>query len=76
MKRGRAGALLLLDGDLLEAAAAPTVERDPTGAGDAFDGVLLSSLASGVAAEEALRRACHAGALVAGSSSVWPEPGR
>ena len=76
VKRGGAGALLLLDGEEREAVAEATVERDPTGAGDAFDGVLLSSLASGVDADEALRRACHAGAQVAGSSSVWPEPGR
>jgi sugar/nucleoside kinase (ribokinase family) len=76
VKRGVAGALLILDGARLEAPAEPTVERDPTGAGDAFDGVLLSALASGTEPEDALRRACHAGAVVAGSSSVWPEPGR
>ena len=76
VKRGRAGALLILDDRQVDAPAEPTDERDPTGAGDAFDGVLLSSLASGLEPEEALRRACHAGALVAGSSSVWPEPGR
>jgi sugar/nucleoside kinase (ribokinase family) len=47
-------------------------EVDPTGAGDAFDGVLLASLALGVPAEEALARACHAGALVAATRAVWP----
>jgi ribokinase len=76
VKRGRAGALLILDGVQLEVPSEPTDERDPTGAGDAFDGVLLSALASGVEPGEALRRACHAGALVAGSSSVWPDPDR
>ena len=76
VKRGRAGASLILDGVELEAPAEPTIERDPTGAGDAFDGVLLSALASGVDPHEALGRACHAGAQVAASSSVWPAMGR
>ena len=73
VKRGAAGALLILDGVEREAPAAPVVERDPTGAGDAFDGVLLSSLARGTAPDEALRRACAAGARVAASASTWPE---
>ena len=42
------GAALVIDGDLLEHAADPVVEADPTGAGDAFDGVLLGSLARGI----------------------------
>jgi sugar/nucleoside kinase (ribokinase family) len=76
VKRGAAGALLILDGTEREAPAESIVELDPTGAGDAFDGVLLSSLARGVAADEALRLACHAGARVAASDSTWPEPER
>jgi len=72
VKRGAAGAVLVLDGELHEAEAEAIDERDPTGAGDAFDGVLLASLARGVGADEALRRACQAGAEVAASASVWP----
>ena len=72
VKRGAAGAVLVLDGALHEAEAEAVVERDPTGAGDAFDGVLLASLARGVDADEALRRACRAGSDVASSASAWP----
>lgn len=72
VKRGAAGACLSVDGSLVEAPAEPVVEVDPTGAGDAFDGVLLASLARGASPAEALRAACHAGALVAGSASTWP----
>ncbi len=72
VKRGAAGAVLVLDGALHEAETEAIEERDPTGAGDAFDGVLLASLARGVDAGEALRRACQAGAEVAASASVWP----
>jgi sugar/nucleoside kinase (ribokinase family) len=72
VKRGAAGAVLVLDGMLHEAEAEAIDERDPTGAGDAFDGVLLASLARGVDAGAALRRACQAGTEVAASASVWP----
>jgi len=72
VKRGAAGAVLVLDGALHEAGAEAVDERDPTGAGDAFDGVLLASLVRGVDADEALRRACRAGSTVASSASAWP----
>lgn len=72
IKRGAQGAVLVLDGHAYEAASEAVEERDPTGAGDAFDGVLLASLARGTDPEEALDRACRAGAGVAASASVWP----
>ena len=72
VKRGTEGAVLVLDGTVYEAEADVVEERDPTGAGDAFDGVLLASLGRGIEPDEALRRACDAGASVAASSSVWP----
>ena len=72
VKRGAAGAVLVLDGQVYEATPDAVEERDPTGAGDAFDGVLLSSLARGVEPEESLQMACRAGASVAASASVWP----
>src|SRR4029453_6956539 len=40
----------------------PVVEADPTGAGDAFDGVFLAALATGASPGEALRGACAPGA--------------
>jgi sugar/nucleoside kinase (ribokinase family) len=72
VKRGAAGAAMVVDGRLYEEVPEPVEERDPTGAGDAFDGVLLASLALGIEPAEALRRACKAGADVAASPSVWP----
>jgi sugar/nucleoside kinase (ribokinase family) len=72
VKRGAAGAVLVLDGSVHEGEADAIDERDPTGAGDAFDGVLLASLARGVEPDEALRLACRAGAAVASRSSAWP----
>ncbi len=72
VKRGADGAVLVLNGRMYEAASDAVEERDPTGAGDAFDGVLLASLARGVEPGEALRDACRAGASVAASASVWP----
>jgi sugar/nucleoside kinase (ribokinase family) len=73
VKRGAEGAVLVLDGEVFEAVPEAVEEIDPTGAGDAFDGVLLASLARGVEPGEALRLACRAGASVASSASVWPE---
>ncbi len=75
VKRGAGGALLSADGELLVADAERIEERDATGAGDAFDGVLLAELARGRAPREALARATHAGALVAASLQTWPEEG-
>jgi sugar/nucleoside kinase (ribokinase family) len=72
VKLGERGAAMSFDGTVVEMAAEPIVEVDATGAGDAFDGVLLGALARSEHPEEALRRACHAGALVAASADTWP----
>ena len=74
VKRGADGACLSIDGRFLEAPSPAVTEVDPTGAGDAFDGVLLASLVRGAEPEEALAAACAAGARVASSASAWPEP--
>jgi sugar/nucleoside kinase (ribokinase family) len=73
VKRGAAGAVMSCDGGSFEAEAEPILERESTGAGDAFDGVFLGSLSRGRAPREALALACHAGALVASSLGTWPE---
>jgi sugar/nucleoside kinase (ribokinase family) len=75
VKRGDRGAELVIDGECFTAPAEPVVEIDPTGAGDAFDGVVLAALARGVEPAEALARACHAGGLSAASASAWPDEG-
>jgi len=75
VKCGERGAVLSVDGEILVAEAEPIREREATGAGDAFDGVLLAELARGRAPREALALATHAGALVAASAQTWPEEG-
>jgi ribokinase len=72
VKLGVDGAVMSFDGALVEATAEPIIEVDATGAGDAFDGVLLAALARGEPPEVALERACHAGASVAASEDIWP----
>ncbi len=73
IKLGDAGAALSWEGLLIRYAGEPVQERDPTGAGDAFDGVLLAALVQGTSPGDALRAACHAGARVAASFETWPE---
>ncbi|MGZ5297413.1 MAG: carbohydrate kinase family protein [Actinomycetota bacterium] len=73
VKLGEKGAAMSFDGSLLEVGAEPVIEVDATGAGDAFDGVLLAALARGVDPQDALGRACRAGATVAASEDTWPE---
>ena len=74
VKMDRRGAAICVDGAVSSSPAEPVVEVDPTGAGDAFDGVLLAGIARGGDPAAALAGACHAGALVASSTQVWPEP--
>ncbi len=75
-KRGAEGAVLSSAGRSSTARSDP-VDRplDPTGAGDAFDGVLLAALAGGASEEEALRRACDAGRAVVMAAETWPLAG-
>jgi sugar/nucleoside kinase (ribokinase family) len=75
VKRGADGAACCVDGVLFETAAEPAVEADPTGAGDAFDGVLLAGLARGDDPRAVLALAAHAGALAASSVEAWPGEG-
>jgi sugar/nucleoside kinase (ribokinase family) len=72
VKRGAEGAVMVLDG-VEHRSSVEAREGDPTGAGDAFDGVLLASIARGSDPDDALAAACHVGALVAGGGSTWPE---
>jgi ribokinase len=70
---GADGAVLLEDGEEVARAAPPPVDAvDGTAAGDAFTACLLVSLLEGRAREEALRRACAAGALAASRFGAQP----
>jgi ribokinase len=70
---GAEGAVLLEDGEEVARAAPPPVDAvDGTAAGDAFTACLLFSLLEGRAREEALGRACAAGALAASRLGAQP----
>jgi ribokinase len=70
---GAEGAVLLEDGEEIARAAPPPVEVvDGTAAGDAFTACLLVSLLEERGREEALARACAAGALAASRLGAQP----
>jgi ribokinase len=70
---GAEGAVLLEGGAEVARAAPPAVEAvDGTAAGDAFTACLVVSLLEGRSREEALRRACAAGALAASRFGAQP----
>ncbi len=70
---GSEGAVLLEDGEEVVRARPPAVEAvDGTAAGDAFTACLLVSLLEGRDREEALGRACAAGALAASRPGAQP----
>jgi ribokinase len=70
---GPEGALLLDDGEEIARASPPAVDAvDGTAAGDAFTACLLVSLLEGRAEDEALERACAAGALAASRFGAQP----
>lgn len=70
---GAEGALLLEDGEEIARAEPPQVDAvDGTAAGDAFTACLLVSLLEGRDHEQALRRACAAGALAASRFGAQP----
>jgi ribokinase len=70
---GAEGALLLEEGEEVARAAPPHVEAvDGTAAGDAFTACLVVSLLEGRDREDALRRACAAGAIAASRPGAQP----
>jgi len=70
---GAGGAALLENGEEIARAAPPTVEAvDGTGAGDAFTACVLVSLLEERDPDEALARACAAGALAASRFGAQP----
>jgi ribokinase len=70
---GAKGAFLLDEGEEVARATPPKVEAiDGTAAGDAFTACMVVSLLEGRDREEALRRACAAGALAAAKFGAQP----
>ncbi|MDQ3066125.1 MAG: ribokinase [Actinomycetota bacterium] len=70
---GAEGAVLLEDGEEIARAEPPQVDAiDGTAAGDAFTACLLVSLLEGRDRDEALRRACAAGAIAASRFGAQP----
>ncbi|MBI4261502.1 MAG: carbohydrate kinase family protein [Actinobacteria bacterium] len=72
VKLGARGALVAVEGDVLEVPPVPAEPVDPTGAGDAFDGVFLASLSLAAPVEDAAAAAVRAGALATASPDPWP----
>ena len=70
--RGSAGALLYQDGKFISQSGFPIKVKDTVGAGDSFLATLLEGLLNKKPAEEALKRACAMGAMVAGSTGANP----
>ena len=70
---GAEGAVLMDDGEEVARATPPQVDAvDGTAAGDAFTACLVVSLLEGRDREEALRRACAAGAIAASRPGAQP----
>jgi ribokinase len=70
---GAQGAVLLRGGVEVARAAPPPVHAvDGTAAGDAFTAALVLAMLDGLADEDALRRACAAGALAASRHGAQP----
>ncbi|HSS80212.1 MAG TPA: PfkB family carbohydrate kinase, partial [Gaiellaceae bacterium] len=70
---GAAGAVLIEDGREVARADAPHVQAvDGTAAGDSFTACLVVSLLEERDREEALRRACAAGAIAASRAGAQP----
>lgn len=74
VKMAERGAVHLSGDDRTSCRSAEVPVVDASGAGDAFDGVLLAWLARGGSVQDALDRACQAGRIVAGSLGTWPQP--
>jgi sugar/nucleoside kinase (ribokinase family) len=73
-KRGPDGATHAHGTSITSVTGTPVPEPvDPTGAGDAFDGVLLAALARGEDQRAALEEACSAGERAVMSHDTWPE---
>ena len=73
MTLGHEGAVLLEDGVEMARATPPEIVAvDGTGAGDAFTACFVVSVLEGRSNEEALRRACVAGALSASRFGAQP----
>jgi sugar/nucleoside kinase (ribokinase family) len=72
VKRGPAGVVAVLDGQVLTAAGPPLEAVATMGAGDAFAGVLLALLAQGRTLADALDEAARAGAAAVTSAAGWP----
>ncbi len=72
MTRGEQGALIVERSEVTAIPSRPVTVVDSTGAGDAFNGTLATSLASGSTLEDAVVRAVAAGALACLRLGVVP----
>jgi sugar/nucleoside kinase (ribokinase family) len=73
VKDGTAGAVIGTADGVERIPTLDVREVNPTGAGDAFNGVLLAHLARGMTLPDAVREACAAGARAAATAGNWPD---
>ena len=71
IKRGAAGSVALIDGELFEVPAVPVAAVDTVGAGDAFAAGYLAELIAGLAPAERLATATRAGAFACLGHGDW-----
>jgi sugar/nucleoside kinase (ribokinase family) len=74
VKLASRGAAVSENGRVVAVGSSAADPLDVTGAGDAFDGALLASLAAGAALDEAAERATSAGAEAVSAPGAWPPP--
>jgi ribokinase len=72
LKLGPGGAVVVEAGGLLKVGPVDAEAIDATGAGDAFAGALMAAVALGASMEDAVTRACAAGAEAVAHEGAWP----
>jgi sugar/nucleoside kinase (ribokinase family) len=72
VKMGERGAVMCWEGLIAHFGGREVRAVNPTGAGDAFDGVFLAALVGNRSPADALHAACVAGARVAAGPEAWP----
>ena len=73
VKLGPSGAVMCWEGLIAHFGGTEVPDRNPTGSGDAFDGVFLAALVGHRSPADALHAACVAGARVAAGPEAWPK---
>jgi fructoselysine 6-kinase len=71
VSRGKAGCLMLADGEVIEQPAVPARVVDTLGAGDALIAGMIAALLEGIGPHQALERGARAAAAACGHIGAW-----